>query len=565
MKVRISIISIIIFLINGLSVFSQNLERVGETPVFSAGGSLGLNLSYYGVSGIPERYRPFDYSLLGSFTVNLFGIAFPFTATVSQQNRSFIQPFNQYGVSPKYKWITAHAGWRSLNYSPYTLAGHTFLGGGIDINPGLFRFSAMYGRFLAATAGSSDSAAFYTINPTYERRGYAIKAGIGTSGDYADLILLKGWDLPHSISDSVQALSDSLNNMVKPAENMVMGLTSRFSLFSVLNFDIDGAASLYTLDTRASAIPDSSISGLFKALNGIFAIHTSTQLTTALQTGVTYRGSGYSLRLAYKRIDPDYKSMGMYYSESDVENITFAPTFSLAQNALRLGGSIGVQKDNLLNTKSNTSNRIIGSADVSYNQPFYGIDLKYSTYGITQARGLNPVIDSIKIARVNHNFNVIGRYTLSGEKSIHNFLVMCGYQTLVDNNSYTAGNTETQNYTVTLTYQSTLTELGLSYGANINAVHSTIGSLKNIFIGPVIQINYAISSFSIGGAMGYQLQNVNGASAGATTTLTLQSGYQLTKAHSLRLDMNLINSKTDVQGNPRFTEYRTSIGYVYNF
>ncbi|MEQ8338575.1 MAG: hypothetical protein RIA62_14560 [Cyclobacteriaceae bacterium] len=42
-------------------------------------------------------------------------------------NTSFQQPFNQYGMSPTYKNVTAHIGFRSMNFSRYSLAGHLFL------------------------------------------------------------------------------------------------------------------------------------------------------------------------------------------------------------------------------------------------------------------------------------------------------------------------------------------------------------------------------------------------------------------------------------------------------
>ncbi|MBI5325936.1 MAG: hypothetical protein HZB41_11805 [Ignavibacteriae bacterium] len=526
-------------------------------------------MSHYGISGgMDARYKPFDYSLVGSFTINLFGISFPFSATISEQNRSFIQPFNQYGVSPKYKWITAHAGWRNLSYSPFTLSGHTFLGGGIELNPSIFRFGAMYGRFLKATVGDSSSTRM--IAPTFERMGYAVKFGLGTQTDYCDLILLRAKDDFNSIDTNYLRSVDTTGVLYKPAENMVLGLTSRFSPFSFLSMDIDAAGSVYTLDTRASAINDSTSSGILKQFQSIYNVRTSTQLTTAFQTGLTYRGKGFSLRLAYKRIDPDYKSMGIYYMESDVENITLSPYFTVFDNLLRVSGSIGIQNDNLMKTKTYTSNRIIGSIDLSHQKQSYGIDLRYSSYGIAQTRKIFPridtipFVDSMKVSRVNHNFNSVFRITMSGESAVHNILLMGGYQTLNDLNKKTAGTTETQNLTGTLTYQTVLIKSGISYGLNINAVQSTMANSKSLFIGPIVQLNWTLSSINIGGSVGYQIQNVNGVSSGATTTATIQSSYQLANSHNVRFDVNLIDSRLSGT-NPSFTEYRSSVGYIYNF
>jgi len=40
-------------------------------------------------------------------------------------------------MSPYYKWITIHVGYRNINYSQFTLAGHTILGAGIELHPGI--------------------------------------------------------------------------------------------------------------------------------------------------------------------------------------------------------------------------------------------------------------------------------------------------------------------------------------------------------------------------------------------------------------------------------------------
>ncbi|TAL71110.1 MAG: hypothetical protein EPN82_00395 [Bacteroidetes bacterium] len=567
MKSRHLIYCIFLLFLN-INLNSQNLERIAEDKIITAGGSIGLNFSYYGATGMEARYRPIDYSILGSFTINLFGISFPFSATISEQNRSFIQPFNQYGVSPKYKWITAHAGWRNLNYSPFTLSGHTFLGGGIELNPGIIRFSAMYGRFLKSTTG--DSSITHNITPTFERMGYGVKMGLGAQTDYCDLIFFRASDDSNSINSKYLNHLDSESVHIKPAENMVLGLSSKFSPFSFLSFDIDGAASVYTLDTRATSLTDFDSTGILKQFKSIFNVRTSTQFTTAFQTAVTYRGRGFSLRLGYKRIDPDYKSMGIYYMESDVENITLSPYFSLFNNLLRIGGSIGIQNDNLMKTKTYTSNRIIGSIDLSHQQQSYGIDLRYSSYGIAQTRRLFPIkdsipfVDSLKVARVNHNFNSVFRLTFANESAVHNILLVGTYQTLVDMNSRTAGNTETENVTGTVTYQSVLIKSGISYGININAVQSNMAKSKSLFIGPILQLNWNLGSFGVGGSFGYQIQKVDGKNKGVTTTATVQSSYQLTNSHSLRFDVNYINS-TLKETEQFFNEYRSSIGYIYNF
>lgn len=77
-------------------------------------------------------------------------------------------------------------------------------------------------------------------------------------------------------------------------------------------------------------------------------------------------------RMEYRRIDPGYRSMGAYFMNNDLENLTITPSMSLFKRKLNLRGSIGVQHDNLRNTKRATSIRTISAIHASIN-PWAGI------------------------------------------------------------------------------------------------------------------------------------------------------------------------------------------------
>lgn len=541
------------FLFATAHLFAQNLENIGSAPAFTADGSIGLNLNYYSMKGAPSRYRPFDYSLVGNATFMVYGIAMPFSATISEQNRSYAQPFNQFGVSPQYKWATLHAGWRSMQFSPYTLAGHSFLGAALELNPGKLRFTALYGRFLKAVRG--DDAAL--ISPSYDRFGYGIKLGYGSPNNFVDLIFFQARDYKNSIPDTLQ-------NSVSPGENTAFGLTGRFDIWNKLSFEWEGAASLYTIDSRSKQLNDSFNIEALKFIKDFLPVRTSTQLTTAFQAGLNYRAATYGAKLGYKRIEPDYKTMGMYYSESDVENYTIAPWLALLKNRMRLGGSIGVQRDNLLNTKRFESQRVIGSFDASYNMPVWGVNARYSSYGITQTRGLNPVIDSLKVARVNHSVNLSGRYSSSRDSLLNVWTGLISWQALEDLNARTAAQSETRTYNVTLGYQRAA-GAGLAYGGTINFTLSELARNATSFVGPILQASRNWRDYSLGGSAGYQAQFYEGKSAGGALTINLNSTVKLWDAHALRIDGNFVNSATDAPGGQDFSEMRVNFGYIYNF
>ena len=549
------LLTILIAIIDSQAAEAQNLEKNLTEDLIGIGGSMGVNAGTYNVTGIDPRDRDFRYSLVGSVNVRLWEINFPFSMVVSEQQFDYTQPSNQYGFSPYYKWITLHGGWRSLTYSPFTLAGHTFLGGGFDLTPGNFRISAMYGRFNKATSG--DSSLMYSV-PTYERTGYAAKLGYGSQANYVDLIFLKA-------KDDESSLDTSFQKIVKPEENMVLGLSARVNVFTSIFFEMDASSSFYTNDTRAGSMADSTSPVLLPAIKSIYPYNMSSQLTTAFQTSLGWRNSDFGIKLAYKRIDPDYKSMGAYYFESDVENILIIPNVNLFERSLRLSGSFGLQHDNLLNTKLQQSERMIYSAGISFNKPEYGVDLKYSSYGITQYKGLNPLIDSMKVARVNYSFNGSARVMFTTESLLNSIILIGGYQTLVDLNSRTASTSQSDNYMANVAYQGNIASSGLYFGVNLNYVQSIATGSKMEFVGPTAQIGKTISDLNLSGSVSYQFQTINNESSGGTASLNLQAGYSLGVHQSLNLNVNIINSGNGSAAAPAFTEYRTNLGYMYNF
>jgi hypothetical protein len=553
-SIQLLIILIVFFSFELLK--AKESEQPVSNGLINLDGSLGFNLGSYNVNGISPRDKDFRYSLTGGVNVNLLGINFPFSMVVSDQQREFTQPSNQFGVSPTYKWMTFHAGWRSLSYSPFTLAGHTFLGAGFDLNPGDFRFSAMYGRFQKACSGG-DSNNLYSSPPSFDRTGFSAKLGYGTSTNFIDLIVLRA-------KDNISSL-DSTQSFIKPEENMVLGLSGKLNLLDHLFFDVDVSTSIYTNDIRAGNMPDSASSGFIHTINKIFPYSMSSQFTKALQTSLSWRSSNYGIKLSYKRVDPDFKSMGAYFIESDVENIIIAPNVNLLNRALKLSGSVGFQRDNLLNTKQQQSQRIVASAGISFNKSDFGIDLKYSTYGITQYKGLNPLIDSLKVARVNNSITGSSRLTFQTDSLLNNIIIVGAYQTLIDLNARTSAASQSDNYTANLAYQVNLLSAGMFFGIGLNYVQSVTSGSIIVFIGPTAQIGKTIDNFNISSSFSYQVQKMNSESNGGTASLNLQASYQINKHNSINMNFNVINSGNSTVESPNFTEYRSNLGYVHNF
>jgi len=81
----------------------QESVGINKSKLFTVGGSINMATGYYYVKGIPPRYRTWNYQFSGNLTIDVFGLNLPFSIALSDQNRTYSQPFNNFGVSPRYK------------------------------------------------------------------------------------------------------------------------------------------------------------------------------------------------------------------------------------------------------------------------------------------------------------------------------------------------------------------------------------------------------------------------------------------------------------------------------
>ena len=544
----------LLFLCLILSKFIHAQNTTSQAVKLS--GGLNAYAGLYQASGIDARNQTTPFGLSGSVNVALpGGVSLPFSMVLGNQGASFRQPFNQFGVSPTYKWATAHAGYRNVQFSPFTLAGHTFLGGGFEINPGKLRLGAVYGRFNKAI--STDLANPDQALPSFKRTGYAVKLGYGTASNYVDLNLLNAADDQNSITP---------NESVTPARNTVLGLTSRFTLVKKVSFELDAAGSAYTRDTRAQLIPLEQGS-LLKAFTIFMPAQLSTQLTTALQTAVGYQDKVFGLKLQYKRIDPNFQTMGAYYFQSDIVSYTVAPSFNLMNSKLRIMGSLGIQKDNLAQNKNAQTGRTVGSAVLSFNpSTAFGLDFQFSNYGISQQAGLRPIIDTLRLAQ--NNLSLMGnvRYNLQNESVSHLFTLTATHQQLSDLNQNTAEFTQNQNQNVNLSYFFTQLESG--FGANATASYTQTFLPQNQtvrFYGPTVGVNHTLLDKKLNvSASGSYLFNQQLGQNGQVINGSANASYQLGKRQSLSLQLGYLNSNTG-QPDQKFNELRGSLGYGISF
>ncbi|MBF9220255.1 hypothetical protein [Hymenobacter ruricola] len=562
-------------LLSGAAVTrAQDLATLAQQKPVTLTGALDLRTVFYNYSGnITARRKPFSYVLSGSPTVNIYGVAVPLDFVLSEQDRAVRQPFNQFGLSPTYKWATAHLGYRNLSWSPFTLAGHTMLGAGVELNPGKFRFGLMVGRFARATA--VDATTGLTAPFAFSRRGYALKLGVGApEKSFIDVTLVKGRDDSTSVSATDRLAAGNTGALVQPAENLAVGLGGRLGLGKDKYWFVegDGAISLFTrrLGSRLQ-LEKSNLPGIVNSTFGkLIDINGSTEAYTAWQAGAGYSKNGRGLKVRYRRISPGYQSMGAYFFQDDLENLTLAPSFALFKQKLRLSGNLGVQQDNLRSQKQLTSRRIIGSVSASAElSERLGIDLNYTNFTTDQQQaGAVQVADSFRLAQTTQSFSVAPRYVLMGDHYGHAVLLSVDRSTLRGLGSSVLDKlSEFTSLNAFLNYQLTLMGPRLTLGATYNYTELSLSQGADLNRGLQLSADrpFLKQDALRLGLRGSWLSARRFGEPGRIVGGGVRATYRAGRHHSFRLDAAYTARQPDqdTPSNPRYTETRGEIGYGF--
>lgn len=161
---------------------------------FSINGDAGLNGELYGISGIDARRPPSTANLYFRPTITLFNaFSMSFDFLLSTEGSSARQDINQYGINPSWGWGNAHLGDFTDVLTPLTFDGIFVRGAGVNLNPGLFRFSA-FGGFTQSAVGGGVG------NGSYSRFMYGARIGVGKEeSSYFDVLFLRSYDNPSSL------------------------------------------------------------------------------------------------------------------------------------------------------------------------------------------------------------------------------------------------------------------------------------------------------------------------------------------------------------------------------
>lgn len=546
------------------SLFAQDLENLKgkKKELVKLNGSISLGTWYYNASGIDNRRTPFSWYVTGAPTLTIAGFSMPFSATISEQERSFQQPFNQVGVSPYYKWIKFHLGYRNMVFSDYTLAGATFLGAGIELNPKKLRLGFFYGRLRRAV--NEDTSNAFAFLPSYKRMAIGAKVGLGSAYNFVEFNLLNSRDILNS------ALISN-DNFVKPEDNLVFGLKNQWRLFKHLSFGADGALSVITYNKNLGNIQLDSLgaeAARFSALNKYMFINTSTLAKLAGNSFAAFQANNWGLRLAARYVEPDFTSHGVYFIQDDLLQYTVNPSFSLFKQRVNFNINGGWQRDNLDNKKRATTERAIGGATLTL-KPFkrmYTI-FSYTNFGTTQNSGQIQINDSIRMSLVNTSYNASIGYQIPSKRNSHQLVLSIQKNDVMDRNEFTRLYSQSNILFTNFNYSLGFNKIkaNLSFGLNQSEVRSFNNTIKSFGLNFGINKSFMKNRIRVNSSINYQERSVDEVANGYIVNNSNDIQITLWKKHHIGIGVGFIKNTTSINSFRTFNEQRARFNYGFSF
>lgn len=573
-----------------LSGLGQDLQQLGKKDSlktvkealgdpFTITGNLNVNLRAYRAWDIDNRQYPYSSTIAANATITTYKIVIPISFVLHNLDEDD-SPFQKgywdgfltnqgnrltrIGASPYYKWnngkATLHLGHRYMNFSEFTLANHNFLGVGAEVTPNRWRLAAMGGR-LARAEPQSVSLRSPNIEQ-YTRTGYGFKVGYGTQNDFIEGSLFSARDDPNSLDQPYDSLF-----IVTPQENLVIGIKGRKQLTDQINFQFELAESALTRNANDADYDE----GLPLYNSFLFQRKSSSLFRTAADVKLEYSKGDFKAGLDYRRIDPEYTSLGAYFFNEDLENITAFSNFSLLQKTkkpLRLMLQAGVQRNNLDGKNEASFRRFIGSANAAYAVNDWTFGAFLSNFSSRVDYQLNPELDSLNAVIVSQEFNLNVSKVFRGNGASFQILnVIGGVQSVndqIENPQESAASDlffANASYTISTRSQWQYTATG---DFNSNALNSI--QLNRYGAGFQISKGSKNSKFQTGLGMNYYLQTSSEDYENHLWSNFLRGTWQVFKDQSFNFQINwLRNNKKGTGTNVDYSELMGSVGYNIQF
>jgi len=558
MNRQIRFILILLVLTWAVGGQAQDVEQVVKADPWRSSGAITMSNIFTWPKDSLKTDLPYSYYLSGSLNTTFFGVVsvpMSFSYTNNEYASTIAYPFNRFSLAPSYRWIKTYIGYSTMSFSPYTMSGREFMGGGVELTPPDFplSFSAYYGRFNKAVEFDST-----LMQPLYRRMSGGMM--IGYKADMFDVSVnaMRSADIENSISPD---RSDT--NYVAPKGNVALGLTVNAHPFEATTVSVQFATSI--IDNNCSKDDSTNLSP------SILSKDDDTYRYQAFKVSANQSVSFGSLGVSYEQVSPNYATFSSYYNTDDFRNLTadFAARIGKFAN---ISGSVGYQRDNLENQEVNTNTQAIYNVGLQL-APIERLSLSGSVSNIQSYVYIKDVVekatetnqyqnlDTLSYTELNFSTNGTASYTFGDPQALSQTIsTSYSYQKTSHEQKYSDDFTDTRLHNLNLSYQISHSDskTTLSLSANFNRtdaapqktdVATYSATLSNSFV-KNLRASFSATYNTVKSETDY-----------AITNLRATLNYSFLVHHNVNLNYSALTNNSK----PGSPQYSLNLTYTYNF
>jgi len=468
-KYLASFLMVILFLFN---LNGQELSNIFRNKPFTWNGSLNAGLNTYQSSNKLSQYAPLGYQIGANVNFNVYGINIPFSITYRNRSGNYALPFSRFSIAPSYKWAKLYIGHNSVEFNPYVLSGVQIYGLGAEINPGILRFGIISGE-VKNTKIIVDSLENNSglLNP-FKRKVLGLKLGIGNQSNYFDIVMLTGNDrdtIPNLQVDSIAVNKES---------NGVIGTSLGLTFFRhVVQIRANAAASNYTTNQVGKPLEQKDLDDntFLRTANSLFSINQTTGIFFAGDANITINLGNVTLGGRYQRIDPYYKTFGIFLIRGDNENYSLNSSISLLKSKVNVSGSYGLNRNNVSKLRNNSVLQKVYNVNVNISPvKWFGIDAQLSNFNFNQVPVIGELNDTLRLLQINKVNSIYPYLSFSNKKVKHNIFVNINKQSIQDLSSpdFYVGNSYVDSYNLGYNFKHKIKKYGFGSSFFFNTYKS---------------------------------------------------------------------------------------------
>jgi hypothetical protein len=315
-------------------------------------------------------------------------------------------------------------------------------------------------------------------------------------------------------------------------------------------------------------------------IKGLLPENFTSRYFDALNASLGYQGNWYTIQFKYERIAPEYTTLGAYYFNNDMRNITIAPMVRLFKNKLNLAANVGVQQNNLDKVKASTTKRNVASFNMNYlpNEKWSlaGTYSNFSTFTNVRPQAdpfFQNKLDTLNYYQVSQTLNGTVIRNLGSQKNPQSIMLNAGYQKANNRASYESTGQQSDFMSVNLSYSYSSIPSNTTVALAGNVYANNAAGIKSTFIGPTLSITKSFLDKKLRSSWASSYNETLG-DVNVSPVLNNRLSFNYTpkpadagsnSQHNFSLGINLLNRLKSIGQQPAFTEVTATFNYSYSF